>query len=67
MILVDTSVWVDHLHTGEPVLAELLEQSDSPEAVRLLRRRLSDVVFTALLADEQTTGDASHEPVQVAA
>ena len=27
MILVDTSVWVDHLRSGDPVLAELLEQS----------------------------------------
>ena len=27
MILVDTSVWVDHLRNGDPVLAELLEQS----------------------------------------
>jgi predicted nucleic acid-binding protein len=27
MILVDTSVWIDHLHVGEPVLAELLEQA----------------------------------------
>lgn len=28
MILVDTSVWIDHLHTREPVLAELLEQAE---------------------------------------
>ncbi len=27
MILVDTSVWVDHLRSGDSVLAELLEQS----------------------------------------
>ncbi len=27
MILVDTSVWVDHLRRGNPVLAELLEQN----------------------------------------
>ena len=27
MILVDTSVWIDHLRSGDPVLAELLEQS----------------------------------------
>jgi len=27
MILVDTSVWVDHLRSGDPILAELLEQS----------------------------------------
>ncbi len=26
MILVDTSVWVDHLRTGDPQLAHLLEQ-----------------------------------------
>ncbi|MGB3634222.1 MAG: type II toxin-antitoxin system VapC family toxin [Rubrobacteraceae bacterium] len=25
MILVDTSVWIDHLRSGEPLLAELLE------------------------------------------
>jgi predicted nucleic acid-binding protein len=28
MILVDTSIWIDHLHTGEPALAELLEQAE---------------------------------------
>lgn len=28
MILVDTSVWIDHLHLGEPILAELLEQAE---------------------------------------
>ncbi len=28
MILVDTSVWVDHLRTGEPRLAALLETSE---------------------------------------
>jgi len=27
MILVDTSVWVDHLRSGDPVLSELLERS----------------------------------------
>ena len=27
MILVDTSVWVDHLRSRDPALAELLEQS----------------------------------------
>ena len=27
MILVDTSVWVDHLRSGDPILAELLEQN----------------------------------------
>jgi len=26
MILVDTSVWIDHLRTGEPALSALLEQ-----------------------------------------
>ena len=28
MILVDTSVWIDHLHKGIPVLAEALERQD---------------------------------------
>ncbi len=28
MILVDTSIWIDHLHAGEPVLVELLEQAE---------------------------------------
>ncbi len=28
MILVDTSVWIDHLHRGEPALLELLEQAE---------------------------------------
>ena len=28
MILVDTSVWIDHLHAAEPGLAELLEQAE---------------------------------------
>jgi predicted nucleic acid-binding protein len=27
VILVDTSVWIDHLHEGEPALVELLERS----------------------------------------
>lgn len=27
MILVDTSVWIDHLRSGNPLLAELLEQN----------------------------------------
>ena len=27
MILVDTSVWVDHLRSGNPLLTELLEQN----------------------------------------
>ncbi len=27
MILVDTSVWVDHLRSGDPALAQLLEQT----------------------------------------
>lgn len=26
MILVDTSIWIDHLHRGEPALEELLAQ-----------------------------------------
>lgn len=28
MILVDTSVWIDHLHQAEPMLASLLQDSD---------------------------------------
>ena len=28
MILVDTSVWIDHLRAGEPALAELLEEAE---------------------------------------
>ncbi len=28
MILVDTSVWIDHLRTGEPTLVEALEHAD---------------------------------------
>ena len=28
MILVDTSVWIDHLHKGEPELAAALERED---------------------------------------
>ena len=27
MILVDTSVWIDYLRSGNPLLAELLEQN----------------------------------------
>jgi len=27
MILVDTSVWIDHLRSGTPLLAKLLEQN----------------------------------------
>ncbi len=29
MILVDTSVWIDHLHHAEPDLVELLERNDA--------------------------------------
>lgn len=28
MILVDTSVWIDHLHTSQPALVELLERAE---------------------------------------
>jgi predicted nucleic acid-binding protein len=28
MILVDTCIWVDHLHHGEPMLSDLLERID---------------------------------------
>lgn len=28
MILVDTSIWIDHLHRGEPRLIELLDAGD---------------------------------------
>ena len=29
MILVDTNVWIDHLHAREPVLAAILEQDEA--------------------------------------
>lgn len=28
MVLVDTSVWIDHLHVGVPALADLLERDE---------------------------------------
>jgi predicted nucleic acid-binding protein len=28
MILIDTSVWIDHLHSGEPALVTLLNRSE---------------------------------------
>jgi transposase len=37
------------------------------EALRLLRRQLSDTVFTALLADEHGAGQAGHQPLRQAA
>lgn len=37
------------------------------EALRLLRRRLSDTIYAALLADEQTAAGNGHEPLPRAA
>ena len=67
MILVDTSVWIDHLHKGIPVLAEALERQDvlshpfvvgEIACVQLARRRevldlLSDLPRSIVATDPE--------------
>jgi hypothetical protein len=57
---------------GKDYVDKLLARGKTrKEAIRLLRRRLSDVVFRALLADEQATNEqpvnATGEPLPHAA
>lgn len=68
MILVDSSVWIDHLHNREPPLAELLDSGEAAchpmvigeLALGRLRRR-SEVL--GLLTDLRQTRSATHEEV----
>jgi hypothetical protein len=68
MILVDTSVWIDHLHTGDERLAELLDKSQvlaHPFVIGELAcgnlRKRTDVL--RLLNDLPQTPVASQEEV----
>lgn len=66
MILVDTSVWVDHLRTGEPQLATLLERGRvlmhpaviGEIALGSLRQRDLVLRMLAQLPQTITAGDA---------
>lgn len=66
MILVDTSVWVDHLRTGEPQLATLLERGRvlmhpaviGEIALGSLRQRDLVLRMLAQLPQAITAGDA---------
>jgi len=70
MVLVDTSVWVDHLRYGNPRLASLLEEGEVfchpfvigelacghlPDRARTLRR-LSDLPRTCLAGQDEVMG-----------
>lgn len=67
-VLVDTSIWIDHLHEAEPTLVDLLDQSlvcvhpmiIGELALGTITRR-TDVL--ALLANLPSTIGASHEEV----
>lgn len=68
MILVDTSVWIDHLHRAEPDLVALLDEADvcvhpmvvGELALGTLRQR---AVVLSLLADLPTVAVAGHAEV----
>lgn len=68
MILVDTSVWIDHLHRSEPGLVELTEREEiachpmvaGELALGSLARR--EAVLDLLMSLPQTTA-ASHDEV----
>lgn len=68
MILVDTSIWIDHLHKTEPGLVALLEDTQvcthpmiiGELALGSLQNR---AVVLRLLADLPTTPIASHSEV----
>ncbi len=68
MILVDTSIWIDHLHHSEPALVTLLRDASvcihpmiiGELALGTLRDRSS---FLALLADLPSTPEASSAEV----
>ena len=68
MILVDTSIWIDHLHQTEPTLVALLEEGQACShpmiigelALGTLRDR---TVVLALLADLPAVSTATHAEV----
>lgn len=68
MILVDTSVWINHLHRADPLLIELLERNEVAShplvigelAVGSIARR-GDVI--ALLKALPITVEATHDEV----
>lgn len=69
MILVDTSVWIDHLHAGEPHLVELLERDEvgcHPMVIEELAlgsiRRRDDVL--GLLSNLTTLPVLTHREVR---
>jgi len=68
VILVDTSIWIDHLHRTDPILVDLLEEAQAcvhpmiigELALGSLRDR---VVVLALLTDLPGIPVATHEEV----
>jgi predicted nucleic acid-binding protein len=68
MILVDTSVWIDHLHRADPSLIQLLERCDvvthplviGELAMRSIRSRGK---FLTLLSELPRVPVASHDEV----
>jgi predicted nucleic acid-binding protein len=70
MILVDTSIWIDHLHTGDQVMSELLERDAvmmhpfvfGEIALGSLKNRhryldyLSTIVLAPLIAEDEVYG-----------
>jgi predicted nucleic acid-binding protein len=68
MILVDTSVWIDHLHQAEPQLVELLERNDVATHPMVLGElalgSIADrVTFLGLLSALPAAKEATHTEV----
>ncbi len=68
MILVDTSVWIDHLHGADPHLAELLERNDvGTHSMVVGELALGSIAARAtvlgLLAELPACIEATHEEV----
>ncbi|MEO8528928.1 MAG: PIN domain-containing protein [Pseudolysinimonas sp.] len=68
MILVDTSVWIDHLHRADPELVALLERNDvATHAMVIGELALGTIAkrdeFLGLLAALPAASEASHAEV----
>jgi len=68
VILVDTSIWIDHLHSHDPVLARILERNDvSTHSMIIGELALGSLSnrddFLTLLADLPRSARASDEEV----
>jgi predicted nucleic acid-binding protein len=68
MILIDTSVWIDHLHQTEPDLVELLERNDvATHPMVLGELALGSIAdrtqFLGLISSLPTAAEATHAEV----